>query len=116
MALADLVAYEGTGEAMEISIPAFGSGYTISDMVTDHSFRTNDIMEFSTTEMTPGTPSDILTGHYANNGSMVINYAYAWPLESEVKNGVTYGITAERTGTYTGSGSSGYSRGRVING
>jgi len=107
MALDDCVSYDGDLGGMELSIPAVGSGFTINDILCD---GVHGIMELSVLQVTQGTPSDMLSGWFADS-CMELSYAYVWPDESEVKSGVVYGVTAERTGTYAG----GYPRGRVVN-
>jgi len=97
MALDDCLAYDGDYGMMELSIPAFGSGYTINDILTE---GVHGMMELSIPIATPGTPNDILTGEFAHNNSMMLTFKYAWPDEDDVENGVLYGVTSERTGNF----------------
>jgi hypothetical protein len=97
---------------MIVEVSPFGSGYTINDMEVGPWAANYMMTPFDAG--TPGIPSDILAfGGWEYQSFMVQPYNYTWPNEDEVKLGVEYGVTAERTGTY--SGATTYSRGRVVN-
>jgi len=98
MALDDCVSYDGELGGMELSIPAFGSGYSINDILVCGSCATHDMMELSIPIAAQGSPNDILTGEFPHNNSMMLTYGYVWPDEDNVDNGVPYGVTGERTG------------------